>query len=113
MDWDRARTWQFDAPDLDKFPLLHRAYQCQHAGGSATCTLNAADEVAVEAFLEERITFADLPEIVEDTLSRLPSREPGSIQDILGIDRESRSLARQLVEQRAGRKQRLAQSLKT
>lgn len=113
MDWGQARTWQFAPPDLDKFPLLRLAYQCQQAGGSATCTLNAADEVAVQAFLDERIAFTDLPGIVEDTLSRLPSREPGSIQDILGIDRESRSLARQLVEQRAGRRERLAQSLKT
>ncbi len=113
MDWTQARTWQFYPPDLDKFPLLRLAYECQRAGGSATCTLNAADEVAVEAFLEERITFPDLAGIVEDTLARFPSREPESIQDILGIDRESRSLARQLVEQRAGRKERLAQSLKT
>ena len=50
IDWSKARHWDFLPPDMDRFPLLRLAYECQTAGGSATCTLNAADEVAVEAF---------------------------------------------------------------
>src|SRR6185312_4491484 len=57
IDWRESRNWEFYPPDFEKFPLLKLAYQCQAAGGSATCTLNAADEIAVEAFLEGRIGF--------------------------------------------------------
>jgi 1-deoxy-D-xylulose-5-phosphate reductoisomerase len=59
--------------------------------------LNAADEVAVEAFLEGRIGFQAIAEVVEETLNQAPVRQPGSIGDILEIDGESRSLCRELV----------------
>ena len=96
IDWAQARQWEFLPPDFDKFPLLKLAYACQKAGGSATCTLNAADEVAVEAFLEGRIRFPAIAEIVAETLSKMPARTPGSVGEILEIDRESRAVARQL-----------------
>src|SRR5215471_13571286 len=64
IDWTMARQWEFLPPDYDKFPLLRLAYQCLEAGGAATCTLNAADEIAVEAFLEGRIPFTSIYEIV-------------------------------------------------
>ena len=101
IDWTQARQWEFSAPDFEKFPLLKLAYECQEAGGSATCTLNAADEIAVEAFLQERIGFLQIHEVVQETLSRLPSRTPQSVSDILEIDKESRVLARELVTARA------------
>ena len=103
IDWLQARTWEFLPPDFDKFPLLKLAYQCQETGGSATCTLNAADEIAVEAFLRETIGFSSIYEIVSETLSRMPVRTPRTIGDILEIDGESRTLARQLVTARAAR----------
>jgi 1-deoxy-D-xylulose-5-phosphate reductoisomerase len=101
IDWAEARKWEFLPPDFAKFPLLKLAYQCQEAGGSATCTLNAADEIAVEAFLQGRIGFLSIHEIVQETLSRMPTRTPGSVGDILEIDRESRTLARELANLRA------------
>ncbi len=101
IDWAEARKWEFLPPDFEKFPLLKLAYQCQEAGGSATCTLNAADEIAVEAFLQGRIGFLSIHEIVQETLSRMPSRTPRSVGDILEIDKESRSLARDLAKCRA------------
>jgi 1-deoxy-D-xylulose-5-phosphate reductoisomerase len=97
IDWAEARRWEFGPPDLQKFPLLKLAYACQEAGGSATCTLNAADEVAVEAFIERRISFPSIYKIVEQTVSKLPNRQPATIGDILEIDKESRSLARELI----------------
>jgi 1-deoxy-D-xylulose-5-phosphate reductoisomerase len=100
MDWRQARIWEFEPPDLDKFPLLRLAYTAQETGGSATCTLNAADEIAVEAFLEERLPFPGIAEIVEETLERVPVRAPGSIEELLAIDHESRLAARRLVEER-------------
>ena len=100
MDWSTARTWEFEPPDFDKFPLLRLAYQAQETGGSATCTLNAADEIAVEAFLEERIPFPAIVEVVNETLEAVPVRTPSCVGEILEIDQESRRAARQLVGER-------------
>ena len=97
IDWSQARRWEFGPPDVEKFPLLKLAYECQEAGGSATCTLNAADEVAVEAFLTRRIAFPAIYKIVEQTVSKLPNRQARTIVDILELDKESRSLARELI----------------
>lgn len=101
LDWNTARSWQFLPPDLDKFPLLRLACLAQEAGGSATCTLNAADEVAVEAFLNEEIPFPAIAEIVEETLSAVEHRRPQSVAEVLEIDKESRLAARELLEKRA------------
>jgi 1-deoxy-D-xylulose-5-phosphate reductoisomerase len=101
IDWAEARKWEFLPPDFARFPLLKLAYQCQEAGGSATCTLNAADEVAVEAFLQGKVGYLSIYEIVQETLSRMPSRTPHSVGDILEIDRESRIVARELATARA------------
>jgi 1-deoxy-D-xylulose-5-phosphate reductoisomerase len=97
LDWQAARHWDFAPPDLDKFRLLALAYRAQESGGSATCTLNAADEVAVEAFLEERISFPGISELVEETLEKVPVRQPRSVGEVLEIDEESRAVARGLI----------------
>jgi 1-deoxy-D-xylulose-5-phosphate reductoisomerase len=102
IDWSEARKWEFCAPDFDRFPLLKLAYQCQETGGSATCTLNAADEIAVEAFLARQISFPQIAEVVSETLSRIPNRRPVSVSDILYIDEESRAKARELVSRLQG-----------
>jgi len=102
VDWTKAKSWEFYPPDYEKFPLLRLAYQCQETGGSATCTLNAADEVAVEAFLQGKIAFLAIAEVVAETLSRIPVRQPRTVGDVLEIDRESRTRARELVMIRAG-----------
>lgn len=97
LDWTQPRSFQFSAPDMEKFRLLKLAYQAQEQGGSSTCTLNAADEVAVEAFLEGRIPFPAISEVVEEALFRQSSREPATIEDVISIDLEARELARQIV----------------
>jgi 1-deoxy-D-xylulose-5-phosphate reductoisomerase len=101
LDWRAARTWEFFPPDFDRFPLLNLAYQAQNAQNSSTCTLNAADEIAVEAFLNEQISFPAIAEVVADTLSRVPGRTPASVGEVLEIDIESRAIARECVRQRA------------
>ncbi|MGA2593954.1 MAG: 1-deoxy-D-xylulose-5-phosphate reductoisomerase [Bryobacteraceae bacterium] len=101
IDWNQARHWDFAPPDFDRFPLLKLAYQCQEAGGSSTCTLNAADELAVEAFLKGQIGFPRIAAVVEETLRRMPNRQPNTVGEILEIDEESRSLARELVAHQA------------
>jgi 1-deoxy-D-xylulose-5-phosphate reductoisomerase len=96
LDWNVARHWDFLPPDFEKFRLLKLAYQAQGTGGAATCTLNAADEIAVGAFLEGRISFPGIAEVVEETLAKVPARHPHSIAEVLEIDEESRSVARGL-----------------
>jgi 1-deoxy-D-xylulose-5-phosphate reductoisomerase len=102
IDWAEARKWEFLAPDYGKFPLLKLAYQCQEAGRSETCTLNAADEIAVEAFLNGQIHFPAIHEVVAETLEKVPARTPRDVGEILEIDRESREAARALIAARAG-----------
>jgi 1-deoxy-D-xylulose-5-phosphate reductoisomerase len=101
LDWTEARSWSFSAPDFEKFPALRLAYQAQRHGGSATCTLNAADEIAVEAFLAGKIAFPNIPAVVEETLERVPGCDPASVREVLEIDELSRSVARQIVHERA------------
>jgi 1-deoxy-D-xylulose-5-phosphate reductoisomerase len=110
LDWSQPRHWDFSAPDFGRFPLLGLAYRAQEAGGSATCTLNAADEIAVEAFLREQIPFPAIAEVVEDTLAAVPSRDAASIAEVLEIDRESRASAAEAVRRRAGGRVTLALS---
>jgi 1-deoxy-D-xylulose-5-phosphate reductoisomerase len=97
LDWRQPRAWEFHPPDYEKFPLLKLAYRAQETGGSATCTLNAADEVAVEAFLEGRIGFPAIAQVVEETLSKVAVCHPASIGDMLEIDGESRRMCRDLI----------------
>lgn len=96
LDWSQSRQWEFYPPDFHKFPLLKLAYRAMDAGGSATATLNAADEVAVEAFLNGDISFTGIAEVVEETLSQVPPSTPTSIGDVLEIDRQSRETARRI-----------------
>jgi 1-deoxy-D-xylulose-5-phosphate reductoisomerase len=98
IDWSQARQWTFEPPDYERFPLLRLAYQAQEAGASHTCTLNAADEVAVAAFLDGRIDFPSIAAVVDETLTNFPPRQPSSIRDILNIDAESRQCAQRFVE---------------
>lgn len=104
LDWRTARSWEFGPPDLEKFRLLALAYQAQETGGTAPCTLNAADEIAVEAFLQGRISFPGIARVVEETLKRTPVRHPRSIGETLAVDEESRAVARSI----AGRAQNAA-----
>jgi len=101
MDWSKARTWEFEPPDLQKFPLLRLAYEAQTVGGSATCTLNAADEIAVGAFLAGRVSFPGIAEIVEETLEKVPNRTPRSVEEVLEIDRASRKTAQEIADRKS------------
>lgn len=90
----------FAPPDLGKFPCLRLAYEAAAAGGSKSVALNAADEVAVAAFLNHEIGFADIPRVVEQTLRETAERHPDSIEEVLAIDARARLMARQkLVQQ--------------
>ncbi len=83
----------FQAPDLDKFPCLRLAYEAAGAGGSKTIALNAADEVAVAAFLDRKIGFNDIPRVISSVLDETNERHPESIREILAVDTEARRQA--------------------
>ena len=76
VSWAESRQWEFFPPDFNRFPLLRLAYEAQEAGDSATCTLNAADEIAVAAFLAREIGFPDIAGVVSETLSVFSPRSP-------------------------------------
>ncbi len=98
IDWAQARQWEFYPPDFAKFPCLGLAYQCLRAGGASSCILNAADEVAVEAFLAGRISFPAIARVVEETLTHIAKTEPSSIADVLQVDGEARRVAADILE---------------
>ena len=100
IDWDSVRKLDFEPPDRRKFPLLELAYESLRRGGASGCLLNAADEVAVEAFLRGRIPFPAIAEIVAETLSNGASQEPRRVSDLLAIDREARVFAAGLAARR-------------
>ena len=87
----------FEALDLNRFPCLKLAYDAWLAGGTATTILNAANEVAVQAFLQKRLRFTAIPKVVETTLSQLSGHHPTSIDIILEDDAHARHLASELV----------------
>jgi 1-deoxy-D-xylulose-5-phosphate reductoisomerase len=96
------RHLDFSPPDLDKFPCLRLAYEAVEAGGAKTVALNAADEVAVGAFLEGQIPFLGIPATIQAVLSETPARKPESISEVLCMDSEARELARRFVHSGAG-----------
>ena len=97
MDLDAPLRLDFEPPDFERFKCLALAYEALDAGGTAPAALNAANEIAVAAFLEERIGFLAIPEILEETLSRhhpLPIRD---LETVLEADRWARTEAERLI----------------
>jgi 1-deoxy-D-xylulose-5-phosphate reductoisomerase len=91
------RHLDFSPPDLKKFPCLRLAYEAAEAGGAKTVALNAADEVAVAAFLAGSIGFNDIPRIIEEVLAGTNSGKLESIGKVLEADAEARRMAQQRV----------------
>jgi len=93
------RHLDFCPPDMLKFPCLRLAYEAAEAGGAKSVALNAADEVAVAAFLEGGVRFDDIPQVIEETLSATDSRKPESISQVLEADAAARRYAKQRVSE--------------
>jgi 1-deoxy-D-xylulose-5-phosphate reductoisomerase len=87
----------FEPPDFERFPCLALAYQAAEAGGAACIALNAADEVAVSAFLEGTIPFTGIPRTIEQVLEATPPRYPETIKEVLRLDEEARRIAHKVV----------------
>jgi 1-deoxy-D-xylulose-5-phosphate reductoisomerase len=97
FDLAALRHLDFEPPDLERFPCLRLAFEAAEKGGSHCIALNAADEVAVEAFLEGRSTFMGIPRTIEQVLASTPEAHPATIAEVLAADREARLTASALL----------------
>jgi 1-deoxy-D-xylulose-5-phosphate reductoisomerase len=97
FDLAALRHLDFEEPDFARFPCLRLAFEAAEKGGAHCIALNAADEVAVEAFLERRIPFRGIPDTIEKVLASTPEAHPATIAEVLAEDRQARQRAAQLV----------------
>ncbi|MEO8689811.1 MAG: 1-deoxy-D-xylulose-5-phosphate reductoisomerase [Solirubrobacteraceae bacterium] len=101
LDLTQVGSLTFEAPDLEAFPSLALAFAAARAGGTAPCILNAANEVAVHAFLNERLGFLGIPAVIEGTLKQLSARPVHSFESLYEADADARRIASELVAQEA------------
>ncbi len=101
FDLSALRHLEFEEPDFERFPCLRLAYEAAEKGGAHSIALNAADEVAVEAFLDRRIPFTGIPRTIERVLASTAEAHPATIAEVLAADREARQIARAFVPSQA------------
>jgi 1-deoxy-D-xylulose-5-phosphate reductoisomerase len=102
LDLARIGQLTFEEPDTDRFPCLALARRALEAGGTASVVLNAANEIAVAAFLERRIGFPDIAILIDEALAGLPPTASTSIEQCVAVDADARRLVTTLVDRRAG-----------
>src|SRR5262249_24406177 len=102
LDLTRVGQLTFFPPDPDKFPCLRLARAPLESGSSASVVLNAANEVAVAAFLDRRIGFTEIAQLIERALERAPAGELGSSEACVGVDAETRRAVQQRIDSRRG-----------
>ena len=105
FDLSTLSQLDFAAPDLTRFPCLRLAYEAAEAGGTACIALNAADEIAVAAFLEGAIPFTGIARTIEAVLERMPVSHPATIQAVLEADSEARRAAQSFLNQETAQDQ--------
>ena len=98
LDWHKLRRLDFEKVSTRRFPCLRLAREAMKKGGALPCALNAADEVAVAAFLERRLPFRGIADVIERVLARTPRVRFEKIDDVLAADREARRTATEEVE---------------
>jgi len=98
LDWTKLRRLDFAKASTRRFPCLRLAREAMKKGGALPCALNAADEIAVAAFLERRLAFAGIPEVIERVLERTPRTRFASMDDVLTADGEARRMAKEEVD---------------
>jgi 1-deoxy-D-xylulose-5-phosphate reductoisomerase len=94
LDWKKLRSLDFEPVPAKKFPCLTLAKHALREGGPLPCALNAADEIAVAAFLDEKLKFTGIAQVIESVLEKMPRSGMHSIDDVLAADSEARRLAR-------------------
>ena len=97
LDLVSTSRLDFDAPDFDRFPCLRLGFEAAEAGGSAPAALNAANEVAVDAFLNRRLRFTDIARVAEATVAQCAGEEPRALDDVLELDGLARARAAEFI----------------
>ena len=100
LDLVRAARLDFLAPDPERFPCLRHAREAARLGGLHCASLNAADEVAVQAFLDKRLNFGDIPAVIETVMARVQGGAMTGLDVVLAADREARALASEVIARR-------------
>jgi 1-deoxy-D-xylulose-5-phosphate reductoisomerase len=103
FDMSALGDLHFEPPDLQRFPCLRLAYEAAEKGGAHPIALNAADEVAVQAFLERGIPFTGIPSTIEAVLETTPDTHPATIQEVLALDSQARDRAGEILARSSGR----------
>ena len=98
LDFTQLSKLEFEQPDYQRFPCLSLAFEALKMGGNASAIVNAANEVAVSSFIQEKIGFNDIARLIESVLNRLPKLPISSLDHLLDIDTEARAVAHQWVE---------------
>lgn len=98
LDIFAVKHMDFEPADLARFPCLRLAYEAITAGGTMPAVLNAANEIAVEAFLNEQIRFTDIPVVIEKTMQAIPVQKGDSLEKILEMDSKARVVANQAIQ---------------
>lgn len=101
LDLFKVARLDFEAPDTGRFPCLRLAFEALRRGGSAPAILNAANEVAVQAFLDKKIAFMDIPRLIEDTLAAVAVNEAQCLEELIATDGEARRTAQAWLEANA------------
>jgi len=97
LDFSKPLDLNFSPPSLDRFPCLRLAKDCLEQGGSAPLVFNAANEIAVSAFLSNRIGFLQISDIIEKTLSKFAQQTQNDLQALLSLDSEARRIAAEII----------------
>ena len=97
LDWSKLKRLDFEKASTRRYPCLKLAREAMKRGGALPCALNAADEVAVAAFLERKLPFLGIPEVVERVLGRMPRLKLQKMEDVLSADAEARRIAKEEV----------------
>ena len=97
LDLIAAGSLHFQSPDTSRFPCLDLGRAALEQGGVMPCALNAADEVAVEAFLRGELRFPDIPRVIEKVMRGMPVSHPSTMEEVLECDRQARKYARDSV----------------
>jgi 1-deoxy-D-xylulose-5-phosphate reductoisomerase len=100
FDMTALKQLDFQTPDLERFPCLRLAYEAAAASQAHCIALNAADEVAVAAFLSGKLPFLGIPRTIEEVLSLTPAASPASIPEVLALDKSARAMAEQVIAKR-------------
>ena len=103
LDVARLSSLHFEEPDLERFPSISLAYRALRTGGTLPAAMNAANEEAVQAFIDERISFSDIPQVIETVMDAHPTSEVKDLTQVIDADQSARAAAQSAIRQFAAK----------